>query len=194
MANNSIGTRAISRNAYAGKVHKNRKQRRTKDKKLSLGNASDGNVNSEEVTEGEKTNEDAAEAEDTSTKECVTEELTNGITILAAEQNDDKTKDTYTIPSTVQKSVGNNDDIKSTVDITTEVSETSAIVNNNNESITTNAKECKTTRTTNGNVVNVAGKNKKKNKKGKIGANNENGINKDEIEECEGQGDTAVQV
>lgn len=37
VTNNVIVARALSRNMYAGKVHKNRKQRRTKDKKLSLG-------------------------------------------------------------------------------------------------------------------------------------------------------------
>lgn len=81
------------------------------------------------------------------------------------------------------------------VDVAAEVSDTSAIVNNNNESIANDIKETKT----NGNGVgvnaSVAGnKNKKKNKKGKPGASNENGINKDEIDECEVQGDTAVQV
>lgn len=35
---------------------------------------------------------------------------------------------------------------------------------------------------------------RKINKKGKSGASNENGVNKDETEECEVQGDTAVQV
>lgn len=115
---------------------------------------------------------------------------------MAAEQNDDKSNETDAIPSTVQNNVGNNDEkISAAVYITTEVSETSAIANNNNESIINNGSNGSKT---NGNMVGVnttiAGKNKKKNKKGKIGANNENGINKDEIEECEGQGDTAVQV
>lgn len=82
MVNNPIVARAMSRNMYAGKVHKNRKQRRTKDKKLSLGNTSDGKVNSEGSAGGEKTNEDAVRAEQTSSKEGVTEELSNGFVIF----------------------------------------------------------------------------------------------------------------
>lgn len=82
MVNNPIVARAMSRNMYAGKVHKNRKQRRTKDKKLSLGNASDGKVNSEDSAGGDKINEDAVGAEQASTKEGITEELSNGFVIL----------------------------------------------------------------------------------------------------------------
>lgn len=74
MTNNTIVARAISRNMYAGKVHKNRKQRRTKDKKLSLGN--DGNVKTENGDE--KLGEDASEANQTNDKESVTGELSNG--------------------------------------------------------------------------------------------------------------------
>lgn len=79
MANNTVVARAISRNMYAGKVHKNRKQRRTKDKKLSLGN--DGNANTENGEE-EKLIDDAIGAEQTSTTEGVTEELSNGFVIF----------------------------------------------------------------------------------------------------------------
>lgn len=80
MANNTVVARAISRNTYAGKVHKNRKQRRTKDKKLSLGN--DGNANTENGEEEEKLSDDAIGAEQTSTTEGVTEELSNGFVIF----------------------------------------------------------------------------------------------------------------
>lgn len=78
MANNTIVARAISRNMYAGKVHKNRKQRRTKDKKLSLGD--DETVKSENGDE--KLSEDAAAAEQASTQEGVTEELSNGFVVF----------------------------------------------------------------------------------------------------------------
>lgn len=78
MANNTIVDRAISRNMYAGKVHKNRKQRRTKDKKLSLGD--DETVKSENGDE--KLSEDAAAAEQASTQEGVTEELSNGFVVF----------------------------------------------------------------------------------------------------------------
>lgn len=113
---------------------------------------------------------------------------------MAAEQNDDKSVEIDSIPSIVQHTTDNKS-VPVPVENTTDVSETSAIANNNNESIANNIKETKT----NGNVVGVntagvTGKNKKKNKKGKSGASNENGINKDEIGECEVQGDTAVQV
>lgn len=114
---------------------------------------------------------------------------------MAAEQNDDKSEKNDTIPSTVEASIENTDDKTATVDIAEEC-ETSAIVNNNNESIANNVSDTKI----NGSSVVVgvnaspAVKNKKKNKKGKSGASNENGINKDETEECEVQGDTAVQV
>lgn len=119
---------------------------------------------------------------------------------MAAEQNDDICKETEnsSIPLAIENNAGTNsipiDDKTSAGEITIDkLSETSAIANNNNDS-TNNASETKT----NGNIVGVAAsaagvKNKKKNKKGKSGASNENGINKDEIEDCE-QGDTAVQV
>ncbi|KAJ6644031.1 Constitutive coactivator of PPAR-gamma-like protein 1 [Pseudolycoriella hygida] len=189
MANNPVVSRAMSRCMYAGKVHKNRKQRRTKDKKLSLG--SDGNTileNGEDKlhTDGERTDQ-------TSTKEGATGELSNGVTILAAEQNDDKCKGSDAIPSPVQNNIGSNDDSTSILDKVDE-SDPNAISNNNNECTANSIKETKT----NGNVVavntSVAGKNKKKNKKGKNGASNENGVSKEETEEGEVLGDTTVQV
>lgn len=79
MANNTVATRAISRNMHAGKVHKNRKQRRTKDKKLSLGN--DGNVNSEENGEA-KPSDGAVAADESSANDAVTEELSNGFVVF----------------------------------------------------------------------------------------------------------------
>lgn len=77
LANNAVVARAISRNMYAGKVHKNRKQRRTNDKKLSLGN--DENVNSENGEE--KRTDDAVGADQTLTKDSATGELSNGFVI-----------------------------------------------------------------------------------------------------------------
>lgn len=74
MASNPMVARTISRNTYAGKVHKNRKQRRTKDKKLSLGD--DGNANPENGEE--KLSDDAAEPEETSVDEVIAGELSNG--------------------------------------------------------------------------------------------------------------------
>ncbi len=76
MANTTIVARAISRNMYAGKVHKNRKQRRTKDKKLSLGN--DGNANTEE--NGQEKVSDVATVADpiVINDDVTTEQLSNG--------------------------------------------------------------------------------------------------------------------
>lgn len=79
MGNNTIVGRTISRNMYVGKVHKNRKQRRTKEKKLSVGNSSEEKVDSQEVAD-ETANADENVVEDAhiTSKEFSPEGLSNG--------------------------------------------------------------------------------------------------------------------
>lgn len=74
MGSNPIVARALSRNMYAGKVHKNRKQRRTKDKKLSLGNEATANIENGEPT----VSDDVVTVEQTAIDTGTTEELSNG--------------------------------------------------------------------------------------------------------------------
>ncbi|KAG4071091.1 hypothetical protein HA402_013405 [Bradysia odoriphaga] len=184
VGNNTVVARALSRSMYAGKVHKNRKQRRTKDKKLSLGN--DGKLHAE--NDAEKVSDDANANAVAADNEAETEELSNGQTIPAAEENDDgKAKDSNTIPLSSNINTIENSDDKPSPNVPEEVAlpsaaETttiSAIANNNNDSLTpqTTVNNGVKEEKTNGNcVVDVnasalaAGKNvnnKKKNKKGK---------------------------